>query len=351
MSKYDLVVYIGRFEPRHVGHEQTIQNCLKLSNNIQIIIGSINKPRDKENPFTYEERRMLMDKHMAKISVDKNIKYQIAGVEDFYSNTEWVAAVANIVTKNFPNAKSICVVGTNKDESSYYERMFPQWKYESLPVFTKFIDDKEITATKIRELYFEKRLGFLSSVVSEDVFNFLSNFSKTEEYINLCNEYEYFKEYDKIWSVTPHPVNFITVDAVVIKAAHVLMVKRKSAPGKGLWALPGGFLNQNETALEGCLRELKEETGIDVPPRILLSSVKHEKLFDSPKRSLRKRTLTQAYLIQLIEQNPKLPKVKGRDDAEKAKWFHINEIFNMGEQIFEDHLSIIKYMYSKCDEV
>jgi 8-oxo-dGTP diphosphatase len=66
-----------------------------------------------------------------------------------------------------------------------------------------------------------------------------------------------------------YPRTEVTVDAVVLWRAgvgddwDVLLIKRKGWPYKGMWALPGGFLDQNETALEGVLRELKEETGLD----------------------------------------------------------------------------------------
>ena len=66
----------------------------------------------------------------------------------------------------------------------------------------------------------------------------------------------------------------MTVDAVVVQSGHILLVKRGDMPGKGLWALPGGFLNQEETMLDGAIRELKEETKIKVPVPVLKGSIK-----------------------------------------------------------------------------
>jgi len=148
--------------------------------------------------------------------------------------------------------------------------------------------------------------------------------------------------------VAPYAPTFFTVDSVVIQGGHILLVKRRSAPGKGLWALPGGFLNQEETARTACIRELREETGLKVPVPVLNGSITYEKLFDKPDRSLRGRTLTQAFLIELNGGDAKLPKVNGMDDAEEAKWFPIGEVMNMSEQLFEDHFSIIQTMVARA---
>ena len=129
----------------------------------------------------------------------------------------------------------------------------------------------------------------------------------------------------------------MTVDAVVVQSGHILLVKRGDMPGKGQLALPGGFLNQNETMLDGAIRELKEETKIKVPVPVLKGSIKESKTFDAPNRSSRGRTITQAFFIDLGV--GELPKVKGADDAEKAFWVPFNEVKQ--EKMFEDHFHII----------
>jgi len=104
-----------------------------------------------------------------------------------------------------------------------------------------------------------------------------------------------------------------------------------------LWALPGGFLNQEETMLDGCIRELKEETKIKLPVPVLKGSIKESKTFDAPNRSARGRTITQAFFIDLGV--GELPKVKGSDDAAKAFWVPFNKVKQ--EKMFEDHFHII----------
>lgn len=93
--------------------------------------------------------------------------------------------------------------------------------------------------------------------------------------------------------------------------------------------------------MDSMLRELREETRLKVPEPVLRGSVKADKVFDHPERSLRGRTITHAYLIELAD-GP-LPPVKGGDDAAKAKWLPIAQVMEMDEVMFEDHLDIIRY--------
>jgi bifunctional NMN adenylyltransferase/nudix hydrolase len=160
-----------------------------------------------------------------------------------------------------------------------------------------------------------------------------------KEWEILCSEYDMVKRYKEAWKAAPFPPTFMTVDAVVVQSGHILLVKRGDMPGKGLWALPGGFLNQEETMLDGAIRELKEETKIKVPVPVLKGSVKDSKTFDAPNRSSRGRTITQAFFIDLGM--GELPKVKGSDDAEKAFWVPFNELVQ--EKFFEDHAHIISH--------
>jgi ADP-ribose pyrophosphatase YjhB (NUDIX family) len=55
----------------------------------------------------------------------------------------------------------------------------------------------------------------------------------------------------------------VAICAAINKKGKVLVVKRNQEPGKGTWALPGGFIESNEHPEKACLRELKEETGLD----------------------------------------------------------------------------------------
>ena len=68
-------------------------------------------------------------------------------------------------------------------------------------------------------------------------------FVNTPIYDYLKQEHDYILGYRRAWEAAPYPPTFVTTDAVVVQSGHILLIQRKAAPGKGLWALPGGFLN------------------------------------------------------------------------------------------------------------
>jgi bifunctional NMN adenylyltransferase/nudix hydrolase len=165
--------------------------------------------------------------------------------------------------------------------------------------------------------------------------------NNTPEYQRLYDEYRHVIDYKAMWSSAPFPPMFVTTDAVVIKSGHVLVVRRRGQPGKGLLALPGGFLREDEKIEDGCIRELKEETRIGIPKDELKKRIKSQRVFDHPSRSLRGRTITHAFEIDLGAGS--LPKVKGDDDAEKAFWMPLRDVMRCEEEFFEDHFHIINY--------
>ena len=115
----------------------------------------------------------------------------------------------------------------------------------------------------------------------------------------------------------PHPS--VTTDCVIFGfdgvKLKVLLVERGMAPYKGRWAFPGGFLNMDESAEEGALRELKEETGLEG------AYIRQFHTFSAPQRDPRERVITIAYYALV-----KMQEVKGGDDASDARWFALDEM-------------------------
>ena len=108
-----------------------------------------------------------------------------------------------------------------------------------------------------------------------------------------------------------------------------------------MWALPGGFLDAHETLAAACIRELREETKIEVDEAALIESIRLSEVFDDPARSARGRTITHAHLIDLSHLG-ELPQVEGGDDAHRAQWFPLGNIRR--NQLFEDHYAILQAM-------
>ncbi|HAC41546.1 MAG TPA: hypothetical protein DCF48_08305, partial [Rikenellaceae bacterium] len=125
-----------------------------------------------------------------------------------------------------------------------------------------------------------------------------------------------------------HPA--VTTDCVIFTyedwKLKVLLVKRGGEPYKGEWALPGGFLRGDETAREGALRELREETALEA------SAIGELGVFSKPDRDPRERVITIAFYALV-----KPSEVRGGDDADEAAWFPIDDL----PQLAFDHADII----------
>lgn len=101
----------------------------------------------------------------------------------------------------------------------------------------------------------------------------------------------------------------LTVDAVWIHRGRVLLVERGRPPFRGMWALPGGFVEPEETVEAALARELREETGLAGHAGQIVG------VYSGPNRDPRKPTATVAFLVQ---GTPRAP--KGGSDAARASW-------------------------------
>jgi len=342
--KYDLIIYIGRFQPPHLAHIQLIKQAAEQSNHVLVLVGSANQPRTIKNPWSWQERAKMIE---MSLPCDVTDNMLIRPLHDhMYNDQEWVKQVQNVIASlGYTADQKIGIIGHSKDESSYYLKLFPQW--EAIDVDN--IED--IHASDIRDAYFDESIKSadfdlrIGRNLPSGIHDYLKAFQLTEDYEKLVREYMFNKAYKEAWAAAPYEPTFVTVDAVVVQSGHILLVRRRAEPGKGLYAMPGGFLNPNEKIKDAVIRELREETKIKVPDPVLRGSVKAREVYDKPERSLRGRTITHASLIEL--QPGELPKVKGSDDAEKAKWVPISVFEKMEDQMFEDHYHIIKDMLGK----
>jgi bifunctional NMN adenylyltransferase/nudix hydrolase len=261
----------------------------------------------------------------------------VENVDTIYNDQAWAVRIQGIVSKYAVLGTKTGIIGHKKDDSSFYLDMFPQWGYENVELI------EFLSAVDIRDLYFKRdvNMKFIKGVVPETTFDFLDQFRTTPEYEQIIREREFVINYKKQYASLPYPPIFSTADAVVICSGHVLMIKRRAEPGRGLWALPGGYVNANtdKTVLDAAIRELREETQIRVPAPVLRGSIVRSKVFDAIDRSPRGRIITHAFHIQLPD--GELPRVKGSDDAEKARWVPIAEV--RSEDCFEDHYEILQH--------
>lgn len=134
-----------------------------------------------------------------------------------------------------------------------------------------------------------------------------------------------------------YPRVALTTDAIVFvtenNSTFVLLIKRGREPFKNRWALPGGFIEMDETLETACKRELEEETKLQV------AKMKQFKTYDAINRDPRHRTISVVFSAELNEKQ----NVIGSDDASDAKWFSITEL----PELAFDHAVILKDFFSE----
>ena len=356
MRPYEFLVFIGRFEPPHTTHLAILRRALTLAGRVIVLLGSHDKPRTIKNPWSTDER-IVMLRHC--LGEDERPRVCFVPVRDqLYNDERWISGVQKGVAQALrgcaahPSAK-VGIIGHSKDENAYYLKMFPQWT---------LVDVEELggrASTEVRRALFESartdddeeairldadpgNLMLVESAVPPPVFAYLKAFRESPAFAQLVREHYFIKRYRSHYANAPYPPIFVTADAVVVHSGHILLVRRRAQPGKGLWALPGGFVGQKERVLDACLRELREETRLKLPEPVLRGSIKGERVFDHPDRSLRGRTITHAFYFEFPI--GALPPVRGGDDADKARWLPLAEFFESFEaRMYEDHFHIATY--------
>lgn len=328
-------IVIGRFQPYHMAHHALMHHALSKYDKVIVVLGSANLASNIKNPWSFADREYMIRKNFNTL---ENARLQFIGSKDyFYSDELWktyIVTQINAITGVTPKI----LVGAKSDNTSWYLDAFPEWGLDTFKQIYPF------HATNIREMYFRGNKDWRKYTAPMTEF-FLEDFAETTEFTRLCDEQAFVDKYKMDWASSPFKPVFVTVDNVIVKSGHVLVVRRKGQPGKGLIALPGGFVNQDETLLDANVRELREETGIKIAKDILRASIRATKVFDYPYRSLRGRTITHGYYINLGFTGA-LPEVKGGDDAAHAFWMPLAEVEEKETSFFEDHAEIIRYFVS-----
>lgn len=136
-----------------------------------------------------------------------------------------------------------------------------------------------------------------------------------------------------------YPRPAVTADIAVLRLVDVpeiMLIQRKDPPFQDLWALPGGFMEMEESLEETARRELKEETGIIGGELIRFDT------YDRPGRDPRGRTITQVFVLIWKEA---LGKAKAGSDAASLQWFDLSDLPELAfdhKEIISDVIRMIK---------
>jgi bifunctional NMN adenylyltransferase/nudix hydrolase len=341
MREFHYGIYIGRFQPLHIGHEHVIREALEKVETLIIIVGSSHMARNPVNPFIFEERKAMIEwvfRH--EVSTGRII---VLPLYDYEHDHDWAENLKIGVTEAILNHANkggirlhgirdfkIALAGYGKDASSFYLNMFPQW--DSIQIQTQH---GTINASDIRSDYFRRLPRLPHDAVPSKVLEFLKEFALTGTFKDLLAYGDALDDGRASYGKGP----FLAADALVTWRGKVLLVTRGKAVGKGCLAMPGGFVKKDERFLDAALRELREETTLDGAD--IADYLVGHYLADNPKRSLRGRIVSMVFHFDIPDEvEVKTP--EGADDAVHADWYVFED--QGTHRFFEDHHTIISNM-------
>ncbi|MBT2321336.1 NUDIX domain-containing protein [Variovorax paradoxus] len=338
-ATHQLAVLIGRFQPFHNGHQVLLRKALDAAPRVAVVIGSAFQARSPKNPFSWQERAEMIRLSLAEADRQRVL---VVPMRDHFDEERWFAELrqaidAALSARDAPSSPTV-LIGHVKDATRDYLHGFEGWTLQAAErVHTA-------GANAVRDAIFGNAKDTpqtLARAVPASTLAYLREWMAGPLFAPLAHEWELLRQHDESWSVAPYPVVLVTVDCVVKCRDRVLLIRRGHAPGKGLTAVPGGFLEPRETTLQSALRELEEETHLDLPPAALLACLASTEVFDRPDRSQRGRTITHGHFFDLGDRA--LPNVRADDDAAAAEWVPVGELCAREEQFLDDHFQMLDH--------
>ena len=343
-TQHDVAIFIGRFQPFHNGHAALLAQALATAPLVIVVIGSAHQARTPKNPFSWQERAEMV--RMTLPDAERG-RVLFLPMRDYYDEERWIAAVRRgvdglLAQGGAAAAPSVVLIGHFKDATSDYLMNFPGWQVASVERISA------VDARALRDAFFgnagthlDAALAALVDQAPVSTLAFLRTWAALPIFAELVEEWRMLKEYKAAWAVAPYPPVFVTVDAIVRCADHVLLIRRGQAPGKGLYAAPGGFIDPRETAYQSALRELKEETHMSLLAATMRHSLKACAVFDYPDRSQRGRTITHSHYFDLGERE--LPEVVADDDAAAVEWVPVDRLIAIEDRFLDDHFHMLDH--------
>ncbi|WP_136442454.1 NUDIX domain-containing protein [Pacificoceanicola onchidii] len=349
MTQVTLSVIIGRFQPFHKGHRKLFDHASQHSDQTLVLIGSAFRPRSEKNAFKWTERAAFIHAALKAAGNSADVTC-LPLIDTLYDDRTWAGNVRTAIdlhlrTKGIArDAVRVVLVGHDKDESSRYLRWFPE--FEAASVDAERNGSTVLNATDMRAGLFLNAAPIarlretFGAFETDQVVAWMEQNPKDVARVRAEAQYNaaYRDAYGKAVAAFGYDIPADCADAVVVQNGHILLVERAKAPGKGLFALPGGHL-QKETAQTAAIRELIEETRLNIPRKLLEGRIAARQVFDHPERSERGWVRTEAFKFELIDGKAQ-EKVKGADDAKRAFWLPINQL--TPDVMFEDHFDIIQ---------
>lgn len=335
----ELAVCIGRFQPFHLGHAAVLQQALARAKRCLVLLGSAHQARTPAQPWTWQERADMLRRALPEALRER---VEVQPLRDHTDERRWAAAVQQAVRSALPDGGRVLLAAHFKDASSAWLRDFPSWKLWTVPAFGAY------AAATVRDALFgaapgqaQAALTRMAPLLHTNTLEFLRDWLEQGHWPALAAEWQALARGRAEWAGSPYPPVFVTVDAVIRCQDRVLLIRRGQAPGLGLLAVPGGFLEARDTVYQSAVRELEEETGLAMLEPALRQCLRAVTVFDRPDRSQRGRTITHAHYFDLGDRV--LPPVQAGDDARDAMWVPIAELAALEPQFHDDHFQMLDH--------
>jgi bifunctional NMN adenylyltransferase/nudix hydrolase len=301
-SAVQTAVLIGRFQPPHRAHLAIMQEALERRLELVIVLGSARSARTVRNPLSNAERADLLRAMLKAAGADLG-RVRIEAVPDaFYNLPLWVRTVRQTV-----NAPGAVLLGFEKDASSFYLKLFPEWTARP-PAFAS-----DLSATDTRAALYAGDWATVAGHVTPEVLASLKAFAQTPEFAELVADREAIR-------VLAESGPLRTVGTLLVADGQMLLQPRPERPGLGLWAIP------EAASLEDALRSVLSEVPAD------LQRVRG-RLLNNAQRTPGLDWQTRAEVYRLPEL---LPAHSG------AQWLSQNAIYSQPETFFADHAQGIR---------
>lgn len=325
-----LALIIGRFQPLHEGHLDLINHALEAADKVLVLVGSTNKLPDFKNPFSYEERLQLLEGVYA-----SNLDVQFRPLPDRDTDDEWASDVIGHVLSIEEDPTEVMLFCNPRDEAFYRKTLV-------FPVTT--IDNVKISATDIRnQWYFDSLISQAVPPVTRKLLEECADYPRLRMEYTTTTHMADRKTQGHPFGNPMEPVSF----AVIIQDGQVLLGRRGGPRGAGQMGLPGGFVENTETTLDACMRETKEELGLDLKglisngQAVCMAQAVSENLGD-----LGVRTLGVNYLF-VIKEGITLDITLDNKETTGYSWVPYLDICEDRALLFFNHNYIVRQLLSK----
>ena len=231
--RYKYSFFIGRFQPFHIGHLQNIKQALEISDTLIIMIGSSYRYLSINNPFSFEQRKQMIQDDLKSMLFCKN-RIIIEPLQDWlYNEYLWKNEVQAIIYKYANLSDNVAMIGHQKDSSSYYLKYFPCFDYVDVDNYRSY------SATSFRKKFFLNSIIDKNYIISKSsqhgTHKLIKDFMKTRHFDYLSSQYIKFYCSNECSTFSR---NDILLNIMLISGKYIALRKNYDYPGL-VFDLPG----------------------------------------------------------------------------------------------------------------